>query len=94
MNHIWTEKDINNAIKRLQKYQNCEDWLVVKHIKSGNISAQDWEISWSSWSNSDTHLTMEKFTKPINIKSPLTGINKSRFLNRFFLLHYCSTLTL
>jgi hypothetical protein len=42
MNHIWTDKEINNAVKRLQKYRSCKHGLVVKHIKSGNISAQDW----------------------------------------------------
>ena len=42
MNHIWTEKDITQAVRRLQKYRDCEHRLVVKHIKSGNIPAQDW----------------------------------------------------
>ena len=51
MNYSWTDKQINQAVKRLQSnHGNSEEWLVVKDIRSGNKpddsgnspDAQDW----------------------------------------------------
>jgi hypothetical protein len=44
MDYIWTEKEINKAVKRLQeKFQNLEEWLSSRDIRSnGKINASDY----------------------------------------------------